>query len=166
MLRYLGAFGPASVKDIQAWSGLSRLREVTEGLGARLRTFYGPNGGELLDLPDAPRPDEESTQAPPRFLPEYDNLLLSFADRSRVIPHGRPVPLPPGNGASTGTLLVDGFWQADWTIARGRDRAELEIRPFIRLPAPVQDDIAAEGGRLLEFAAPAAGHDVRFAPLA
>jgi len=76
------------------------------------------------------------------------------------------VPLPPGNGASTGTLLIDGFWQADWTITRGRDRAELEIRPFVQLPAPVRDDIAAEGSRLLAFAAPATAHDVRFAPLA
>ena len=133
VLRYLAAYGPASVNDIQAWSGLTRLREVTDGLAGRLRTFTGPDGGDLLDLPDAPRPDEESTPAPPRFLPEYDNLLLSFADRSRVIPHGRPVPLPPGNGASAGTLLVDGFWQADWKITRGRDRAVLDVQPFTRL---------------------------------
>ena len=163
VLRYLAAYGPASVKDVQAWSGLSRLREVAEGLGARLRAFTGPDGGELLDLPDAPRPDADSTHAPPRFLPEYDNLLLSFADRSRVIPHARPVPLPPGHGASSGTLLVNGFWQADWTITRGSDQAELAVRPFIPLPAPVRDAIRAEGRRLLEFAAPAAAHDVRFA---
>ncbi len=155
------------VNDIQAWSGLTRLREVTEvsqehRLGARLRPFTGPGGAELLDLPDAPRPDP-ATPAPPRFLPEYDNLLLSFADRSRVIPGGRAVPLPPGNGATTGTLLVDGFWAAGWTIIRGRDRAVLEIRPFGPLGARRQDAIGAEGSALLEFAAPAAGHDVRFA---
>jgi hypothetical protein len=164
VLRYLGAFGPASVNDVQAWSGLTRLREVTEGLGDRLRAFTGPDGGDLLDLPDAPRPAED-VRAPPRFLPEYDNLLLSFADRSRVIPHGRPVPLPPGNGASRGTLLVDGFWQADWRITRDRDLAVLDIQPFTPL-AGSHDPIAAEGSRLLEFAAPAAAHDVRFAPLA
>jgi Winged helix DNA-binding domain len=173
VLRYLGAFGPASVKDIQAWSGLSRLREVTDGLGQRLRTFTGPDGGELLDAADAPSPgpftpdefpDEYSIgRAPPRFLPEYDNLLLSYADRSRFIRHARPVPLPPGHGASTGTLLIDGFWEADWKILRGRDWASLEIQPFTRLRH--EDAIAAEGGRLLEFAAPAAAHDVRFAPL-
>jgi Winged helix DNA-binding domain len=164
VLRYLAAYGPASVNDIQAWSGLTRLREVTEGLGDRLRPFTGPDGGDLLDLPDAPRPDGESTPAPPRFLPEYDNLLLSFADRSRVIPHGRPVPLPPGNGASAGTLLVDGSWWADWRITRGRDLAVLDIRPFTLLGGS-RDAIAAEGSRLLEFAEPGATHDVRFAPL-
>jgi hypothetical protein len=161
VLRYLAAYGPASVNDIQAWSGLSRLREVTDGLGGRLRPFTGPEGGELLDLPDAPRPGEYA-HAPPRFLPEYDNLLLSYADRSRVIPHRRPVPLPPGNGASTGTLLADGSWRADWKITRGRDRAVLEIHPFTRLRGS-HDDITREGSRLLEFAAPAAAHDVRFA---
>jgi hypothetical protein len=165
VLRYLAAYGPATVHDIQAWSGLSRLREVTERLGTRLRTFTGPDGGQLLDLPDAPRPSPD-VPAPPRFLPEYDNLLLSYAERSRVIPHPRPVPLPPGNGATGGTLLVDGLWQADWKIVRGT----LEIRPFIRLSAADSAAIAAEGERLLDFAGPAGtlpitGKDVRFAPV-
>ena len=161
VLRYLAAYGPASVPDIQAWSGLSRLREVTEGLGARLRTFTGPDGGQLLDLPDAPRPSPD-VPAPPRFLPEYDNLLLSFAERSRVIPHRRPVPLPPGNGATGGTLLVDGLWQADWKITKGT----LEIQPHRRLSGAEMDAIAAEGARLLDFARPAGtGQDVRFAPV-
>jgi DNA glycosylase AlkZ-like len=165
VLRYLAAYGPASVADIQAWSGLTRLREVTERLGTRLRAFAGPAGNrpgaELLDLPDAPRPDP-GVPAPPRFLPEYDNLLLSYAERSRVIPHRRPVPLPPGHGATGGTLLVDGLWQADWKIIRGT----LQIEPFIPLSLACRDAITAEGERLLDFAAPAtAVRDVRFAPV-
>ena len=164
VVRYLSAYGPATVRDIQAWSGLSRLREVTERLGPRLRTFTGSGGAELLDLPDAPRPDAD-VPAPPRFLPEYDNLLLSFADRSRVIRGTRPVPLPAGPGATTGTVLVEGFWAADWTITRGRDRAVLEIRSFGPLGVAGQDAIAAEGSRLLEFAAPAGAHDVRVIPV-
>ena len=161
VLRYLAAYGPATVRDIQAWSGLSRLREVTDRLGARLRTFTGPDGAELYDLPDTPRPGGD-VPAPPRFLPEYDNLLLSFADRSRVIPDNRRVPLPPGHGATAGTLLVDGRWHADWAITRGRDRAVLEVRLFGPLGLAGQDAVAAEGRRLLEFAAPAAAYDVRF----
>jgi hypothetical protein len=161
VLRYLAAYGPASVADVQAWSGLSRLREVTERLGARLRVFSGPDAAELLDLPDAPRPDAD-VPAPPRFLPEYDNLLLSYAERSRVIPHRRPVPLPPGHGATGGTLLVDGRWQADWKIVNG----VLEIEPFVPLGASDRDAVAAEGERLLGFATPAiAVRDVRFAPV-
>jgi hypothetical protein len=164
VLRYLAAYGPASVADVQAWSGLSRLREVTERLGPQLRPLAGPGGAELLDLPGAPLPDP-GVPAPPRFLPEYDNLLLSFADRTRVIPHGRPVPLPPGHGAATGTLLVDGAWQADWKITRNADRAVLEITPFTRLTAADEEAIAAEGARLIEFAAPGRSPGLRFAPV-
>jgi hypothetical protein len=158
------------VADIQAWSGLTRLREVTERLGAppsaRLRPLAGPDGTPLLDLAQLPedgaqaRPDPD-TPAPPRFLPEYDNLLLSYAERSRVIPHRRPVPLPPGNGASAGTLLVDGCWQADWRIRK--DPGVLEIRPFVPLSAADRDAVAAEGQRLLGFVRPAEiARDVRF----
>jgi hypothetical protein len=161
VVRYLAAYGPASVADVQAWSGLSRLREVTGRLGNRLRPFAGQDGAELLDLPGAPRPDP-GVPAPPRFLPEYDNLLLSHAERSRVIPHRRPVPLPPGHGGCGGTLLVDGRWQADWKISRDG----LAIRPFSPLSAADRDAVAAEGERLLGFAASAtARRDVRFAPV-
>jgi len=161
VLRYLAAYGPASVADVQAWSGLTRLREVTDRLGSRLRAFAGPDDARLLDLPDAPRPDPD-VPAPPRFLPEYDNLLLSYAERTRVIPHRRPVPLPPGHGATGGTLLVDGSWQADWKISQNI----VEIRPFIRLNPADRDAIAAEGERLLGFADPAiAVRDVRFVPV-
>ena len=161
VLRYLAAYGPASVADAQAWSGLSRLREVTDRLGSRLRAFTGPDGADLLDLPDAPRPDPD-VPAPPRFLPEYDNLLLSYAERSRVIPHRRPVPLPPGHGATVGTLLIDGLWQADWKISQG----VLEIEPSGSLSPDDRAAVAAEGERLLGFAAPAiAVRDVRFVPV-
>ena len=161
VLRYLAAYGPATVADIQAWSGLTRLREVTERLGGRLRPLAGPDGAPLLDLADAPADPGPDTPAPPRFLPEYDNLLLSYAERSRVIPHSRPVPLPPGNGASGGTLLVDGCWRADWKIIK--EQGVLEVRPFVPLSAADRDAVAAEGQRLLGFVRPAdAARDVRF----
>jgi hypothetical protein len=147
ILRYLGAFGPATVSDIQTWSGLTRLREITEGLD--LRVFRGEDGAVLLDLPDAPRPDPDMP-APPRFLPEYDNLLLSHADRTRVIPHARPVPLPPGNGSTQGTLLIDGQWQATWKLTGDAVR----IAPFIPLPPATRDAIAAEALRLPALESP------------
>jgi hypothetical protein len=158
VLRCIGAFGPMTVNDIQAWSGLTRLREVTGRLAGRLRTFRGEDGAELLDLPDAPRPDPD-TPAPPRFLPEYDNLLLSHADRGRVIPHDRPVPLPPGNGSTQGTLLIDGQWNATWKITDD----VLRIQPFVALRPSDVDAITAEAARLLEFLGRAAETTVRYA---
>jgi Winged helix DNA-binding domain len=157
--RYLAAFGPATVRDIQAWSGLTRLGAVVERLRGRLLTFRDENGVELFDLPDSPRPAPD-TPAPPRFLPEYDNLLLSHADRTRFITGGERVPLQPGMGARYGTLLVDGLFRATWRISLERDGAILDVEPFERLSE--RDAIVAEGERLLTFAAAgAARHDVR-----
>ena len=162
VLRYLGAFGPATVRDAQTWSGLTRLREVVERLRPKLRAFRDEQGVELFDLPDAPRPDPE-TPAPPRFLPEYDNLLLSHADRTRVIPDGRPVPFPPGNGGNTGTLLVDGDFRATSTIARADGSPTLTVEPFVRLPRRDATAVTREGARLLAFTDPDAVADVRIA---
>lgn len=153
IVRYLAAFGPATVNDAQAWSGLTRLREITDAMAGRLRRFRDEGGAELLDLPDAPRPPPD-TPAPVRFLPEYDNLLLSHADRSRVIPGGRPVPLPAGNGGRTGTLLIDGRWNGEWAISRNGDQATLRLEPHIRITREDAGALEAEGARLLSFAAP------------
>ena len=154
VLRYLGAFGPATVRDAQAWSGLTGLREVFERLPKQLRTFRGTGGADLFDLPDAPRPDPD-TPAPPRFLPEYDNVLLSHADRTRVIPGRRAVPLPPGLGGTTGTVLIDGFWRATWKIRRPRGGpVTLRVEPFTELSETQVAAVTAEGTGLLAFVAP------------
>jgi len=162
VLRYLAAFGPATVADVQRWAGLTRLREVIDPLRPQLVAFRGEQGEELFDLPDAPRPDPDAP-APPRFLYDFDNLLLSHADRSRVItddfyrhshrPHG-PVP---------SVVLIDGFTGADWTITRGPDAVTLSIRPYAQLPESVVAELTAEGRRLLEFTDPdAADRRVEF----
>ena len=154
VLRYLAAFGPATVRDVQAWCGLTRLREVTERLRPRLRTFRDTGGGELFDLPDAPRPDP-GTPAAPRFLPEYDNVLLSHADRTRIIRDRRSVPLPPGLGGSNGTVLIDGFWRGIWKITRDRGgTVTLRVEPFTELTAEQAAGLTAEATGLLAFVAP------------
>jgi hypothetical protein len=150
VLRYLAAYGPAGVNDVQRWSGLTRLSEVTEHLRSQLVNFRDDTGRELFDLPDAPRPDPD-TPAPPRFLPAYDNVLLSHANRTRLIPDGRSVPLPAGTGGNTGTLLVDGWFAGTWKINVENVTATLHVNPFAGVTE--REEIAEEGKRLLAFTA-------------
>ena len=162
VLRYLGALGPAGVKDFQNWSGLTRIAEVAERLRPQLATFRAEDGRELFDLPDAPRPGADAP-APPRFLPEYDNVLLGHADRSRFFAGGaKDAKFFTGNGADNGTLLVDGLLKATWKMSAEGSGAELWVRPFKPLTRSDRTDIEEEGHRLLELiAADGAGHRVR-----
>lgn len=162
VLRYLGAFGPATPGDMQAWSGLAGLREVFERLRPRLETFRDDAGRELFDLPDAPRPDAD-TPAPPRFLYDFENLMVSHADRSRfVTDERRKHLLSVANRFSYGNLLVDGFVVGIWRIEREGDTALLSIKLAERLSEQDKQEIAEEGERLLEFWAPDAPHEARF----
>src|SRR5918998_1632101 len=126
VVRYLTAFGPATLKDVQTWSGLTRLREVIDRLRSRLRIFRNEHGKELFDLPDAPRPDPD-TPSPARFLPEFDNVLLSHADRTRIITDEHRKRVMTINGLILGTVLVDGFACGTWKITRNRATATLRI---------------------------------------
>jgi hypothetical protein len=157
VLRYLGAFGPASVRDVQAWCGLTRLREVVDRLGPRLRRFRTEDGVELVDVPGAPLPDPD-TPAPVRFLAEYDNVVLSHADRSRVVADGDHVLLMGGPGGWTGTVLVDGLLRATWAARREGDATSLTVRPSGPLSATERSEVLAEGERLLGFLAPGREH--------
>ena len=152
VLRYLAAFGPATVADVRAWSGVTRLQPVLEALRPQLVTFRDEAGRELFDLPDAPRPDP-GVPAPARYLPEYDNALIGHADRSRIIPIGRRIPLPPGNGARQGTFLLDGMFAGTWRITRDGATARLTIAPFEAVSRTGRRELEAEGVALLAFAA-------------
>jgi hypothetical protein len=157
ILRYLAAFGPASVMDVQAWCWRTKLRDGMERLRPLLRTFRSQSGVELFDLPDAPRPDPE-TPAPPRFLPEYDNLVLSHADRTRVIDR-----VFGGEEWWKGACLVDGVVRATWRFVREPERTRLEIKTFIPMLAADRAALADEGERLLAFVGPStANREVRF----
>ena len=159
--RYLAAFGPATVRDVQAWCGLTKLREVVDRLGPALRRFRGEDGAELFDVPDAPLPDRD-TPAPVRFLAEYDNVVLSHADRSRVVAEADHVMLLGGPGGWVGTVLVDGLLRCTWAARRDGDGTVLTVRPSERLSSAEQDDVLAEGERLLAFLAPGRAREVRF----
>jgi Winged helix DNA-binding domain len=156
VVRYLRAFGPASVKDVQTWSGLTRLGEVIERLRPRLVTFRDELGRELFDPPDAPRPDP-GVPAPPRFLPEFDNLILSHADRTRVIADDHRKVLATRNGMVPAVVLVDGFVRGTWKIEQSRSKATLAIEPFEPLTRSDRDALAEEGERLVRFTGEGAG---------
>lgn len=147
VLRYLAAFGPASVKDMQTWAGLTRLRATFERLRPQLRTFRDENGVELFDLSDAPRPDAD-TPAPARFLPEFDNLLLSHADRSRVVPPEYKGRTWKGNIAYN-TFLVDGFLAGVWRVEEGAAPAVLTIEPFGTLTKAQRRELTDGAERLM-----------------
>lgn len=165
VLRYLAAFGPATVADVQTWSGLTGLRAVVDRLGDRIVRFSAPPapGGvrprTVVDLPDAPRPPGD-VPAPVRFLPDLDNVLLSHADRSRLVSDERRRSLQSSNGVLPGTVLVDGRVGATWAVRRtrldsaGRSRRELatlEITPLDPLTVALRRELDDEGARFVRF---------------
>jgi hypothetical protein len=164
VLRYLRAFGPATVADMQTWSGLARLAQVFERLRPRLKALRDERGRELWDLPRAPRPPV-ATAAPVRFLPDFDNLLLSHADRTRVIADEQREALRAPNAVQPGTVLVDGFVAASWRLERERRAARLEVAELTDITRAQREEIRAEGARLTAFlAADATSRDVRLPP--
>src|SRR5215213_1933527 len=150
-LRYLAAFGPATAADMQQWSGLQAIKPVLESLRPRLALFHDERGRTLFDLPDAPRPLEE-TPAPPRFLPEFDNLVLSHADRTRVLAdEHRHFILGAKNGRIPATFLEDGTIAGTWRVERKKQMATLAITPFAPLAKSAALALAEEGDALLRF---------------
>jgi DNA glycosylase AlkZ-like len=148
VMRYLAAFGPASAADVQTWSGLTRLGEVLERLD--LTQVKTEGGQTLYDIPNAARPDADAP-APVRLVAPFDNILLSHADRTRVISDEHRKRLFSGkNGVFPGTVLVDGFVAGTWELVGKGEATSMRVQPYIALD--VVDDIVAEGNRLLELA--------------
>jgi hypothetical protein len=150
VLRYLGAFGPATVRDAQAWSGMRSLSDAFEALRPKLKVFRDEKGRELFDLPKAPRPPA-ATPAPVRFLPDYDNLVLGHADRTRVVPDAHRARLATKNLQVPATFLVDGLVAGSWKIERARSAAALVLTAFEPLPRKARAELTAEGTALVRF---------------
>ena len=148
--RYLAAFGPATAADVQTWSGLQGLKAVLGEMRPALRVFKDERGRQLFDLPDAPRP-EGDVPAPPRFLPEFDNLVLSHADRTRVLADEHRGAVVTKNLRVRGTFLVDGFVAGTWAAERKKDTATLRLSPFDHLSGDSAAALTTEGTALLRF---------------
>jgi hypothetical protein len=160
-LRYLAAFGPAAAVDVQTWSGLGGIKDVLDRLRPGLRIFR-EGKRELFDLPDAPRPPED-TPAPVRFLPGFDNVILSHADRSRIIDDEYRPRVTTKNLLVLPTFLIDGFVAGTWKSARTKATACLTISPFAPLSATVKQQLAEEGDELARFLEPdAAKRSIQF----
>jgi hypothetical protein len=147
--RYLTAFGPSTLRDIGQWS-MMHVPELKSSLALLepLRRFRDEQGRELLDAPRAPLPDPD-TPAPVRFLPKWDNMLLAWADRTRVLPEPYRKRVIRLNGDVAQTFLVDGFVAGTWSADGGR----VVTQPFAKLPRVAQRELADETGRLEAFLA-------------
>jgi hypothetical protein len=147
--RYFAAFGPASRRDIGVWS-MMHVPEIQRALDRLepLRRFRDEQGRELLDVPRAPLPDPE-TPAPVRFLPKWDNVLLAFADRTRVLPEPYRKRVIGQNGDVAQTFLVDGFVAGTWRVEKGR----VAVEPFVPLSRAAGRELKEEASRLEAFLA-------------
>jgi hypothetical protein len=144
--RYLAAFGPATVADMQAWSGL-------KGLAADFAAADLEQEGRLYDVPGAPRPDPDSP-APVRFLPAFDSVILGYRDRARVVPAEHQGRVTTKNLRVNAIFLVDGFAAGTWTSQRKAERATLTLEPFARLTKKARGELEREGDALLRFLEP------------
>jgi DNA glycosylase AlkZ-like len=159
--RYLAAFGPASVADVQAWCGLTRLGDVVARMD--LVEFTSASGSRLFDLPEAPRPGPD-IPAPVRFIADFDNLTIGYADRSRVLSETDRRRVYPANGLIPGMVLVDGAVVAVWRLSTSKGTAKLRVGTLSKVSKDDASAILDEGAMLLNFAAPDAGHDIVIVP--
>jgi hypothetical protein len=147
--RYLGAYGPATKQDVGQWAGIPRLAPIADSLERLgLRTFRDEEGRTLYDVPRAPLPAAE-TPAPVRLVPRFDNLVLSHADRSRILGDIPPSRIVTKNGIVHATILVDGFVAGTWQLEQGR----VKLEPYGRLARDVRRALDDEVERLEAFVA-------------
>ncbi|WP_433258055.1 winged helix DNA-binding domain-containing protein [Streptosporangium sp. CA-135522] len=152
--RYLAAFGPAALADLRAWCGLAGLPAAVAAIRDELVTFRDGRGRELVDLPDAPRPDPD-VPAPVRFLPAFDNALLGYHDRSRIIDDAhRGLSV-----AGARVVLVDGRVAATWNVEAGT----VIVTPLRRFSRADRTTVAEQGRELASFLSDNESHRVRVA---
>ena len=163
--RYVEAFGPATPADAGAWSGLKGLRATFTAMRDQLVSLRDERGRELFDLPDAPRPGGD-VEAPVRFLPDFDNLVLAHDDRTRVVADAHRGRIVSKNLQVAATVLVDGMVAATWSIEKARGTAALVVRPFARIARAHQRALEGDAETLVRFVEPdAKAYAVRVDPV-
>lgn len=140
--RYLAAYGPAASADLRAWCGLAGLPAAVAAVREELVVFRDERGRELLDLPDAPRPDPD-TPAPVRFLPAFDNAILGYHDRGRIIDDAHRGLSVAGERV----VLLDGRVAATWTVEDGT----VAVTPLRRFSRADRAGVAEQGRELALF---------------
>ncbi|MFF0251185.1 winged helix DNA-binding domain-containing protein [Micromonospora zamorensis] len=140
--RYLAAFGPAATADVRAWCGLAGLPAAVAAMRDELVTFRDERGRKLIDLADAPRPDPE-TPAPVRFLPAFDNAILGYDDRSRIIDDAHRLLSVAGERV----VLVDGRVAATWRVEAGT----VTVNPLTDFSRADRTAVAEQGQALALF---------------
>lgn len=152
--RCLAAYGPMTVADLQTWTGVKPLKDVVAGIRDELVAFRAGRR-ELLDLPDAPRPGPDA-DAPARFLPEFDGVLLAHADRTRIIADEHRPAVFTRNLRVRATFLVDGVVAGTWSAQRKRGVATVRLAPFGRLARADRAALEAEADGLVGLLEPEA----------
>jgi winged helix DNA-binding protein len=163
--RFLAAFGPATLADVAKFAGQvpARVRPTLERIAPTLRIFNDEEGRLLYDLPRAPRPESDVT-APVRFVPRYDELLISYQHRDRVIAPAHRRAVYSKNAIVEAVVMADGFAVGTWGLVRAKNEAVLRVAPFGALASRDRVAIEAEGQDLVGFLAPdAKAVGVRFA---
>ena len=154
--RYLAAFGPASRNDLVQWAGLRRVSPVDtaiHALGDEIIAFKDETGKTLYDLADEVRPGADAP-APVRFLPKWDNLLLAYQNRERVLPARYRKTVIKVNGDVMPSILVNGVVAGGWSITRSKDTALLNIELFEPIDPAARAQLEEEGMRLIKFVEP------------
>ncbi|MFH8612897.1 winged helix DNA-binding domain-containing protein [Streptomyces sp. NPDC018029] len=154
--RYLAAYGPAATADLRAWSGLAGLPAAVAAARAELVSFRDERGRELLDLPEAPRPDPD-TPAPVRFLPAFDNAILGYDDRSRIIDDAHRGLSVAGERV----VLVDGRVAATWSVEKEVEKETVLVTPLRPFSRAEHAEVEEEGGALAAFLSDGTSERVR-----
>ena len=154
VLRYLRSYGPASVADMTTWGRITGLGKTFDALRHRLVTFRDETGEELFDLPDGPRPDED-TPAPVRFLPLYDNAYLGYANRRRMLSEETAHLINLFQNFKP-AVLIDGMVNAGWAIADGKGGSTIDIECYRTLTRSETRELKAEAEAFLLFMRPEA----------